>query len=205
MGSVISVVPDAPKGLTAKSGNDQVMLSWTAPVNDGGDAIDYYVIYQNGVAVKNVNSTSTNITGLTNGQNYTFQVAAHNSVGIGNKTPITTIAPSSSSSTATGTNDITSILPFIIAIAALLVVMVLAGLFLMRRRRDKNDQLHKIPQSTRVQYKQSGQKLTSTRQISPKTMNDKVHPSKPVTEHCLNCGSPLTDGDFCGNCGNKVR
>ncbi|MEI6797334.1 MAG: fibronectin type III domain-containing protein, partial [Methanomassiliicoccales archaeon] len=36
-------VPGAPSSLTATSGNAQVVLAWTAPISDGGSAIDYYV------------------------------------------------------------------------------------------------------------------------------------------------------------------
>ncbi len=82
IGTTPLTVPGAPTGLTATAGNEQVGLSWSEPSN-GGAAIDYYVVYQDTVDVKHVTSTSTTISGLTNGQSYTFVVAAHNSVGTG--------------------------------------------------------------------------------------------------------------------------
>ena len=43
--------PDAPTGLTAVSGINQVTLTWTAPAFNGGGPIDYYIVYQDGVEV----------------------------------------------------------------------------------------------------------------------------------------------------------
>ncbi|MGD0818111.1 MAG: fibronectin type III domain-containing protein [Methanomassiliicoccales archaeon] len=83
MGTVISALPNSPTGLTAIAGNAQVSLNWTAPAFNGGSAIDYYVIYQNGIALTDHPTGSTTIiTGLTNGQSYTFNVSAHNIVGL---------------------------------------------------------------------------------------------------------------------------
>jgi len=75
--------PGAPTSLTSTAGDAQVTLSWKAPSNNGGAAIDYYVIYQNGKDVAHVKATSTVVKGLSNGVSYSFAVAAHNSAGIG--------------------------------------------------------------------------------------------------------------------------
>jgi hypothetical protein len=75
--------PDVPVGLTATPGNGQVLLSWTAPANNGGAPIDYYAIYQDNIDVVHATDVSSTLTGLTNGQSYTFTVAAHNSAGMG--------------------------------------------------------------------------------------------------------------------------
>jgi parallel beta-helix repeat protein len=85
--------PDAPTGLIGTAGNGQVALNWTAPSLNGGASIDYYIVYQNGVDVMHVASTSTTITGLTNGQGYSFAVAAHNSAGTGAQTPSVSSIP----------------------------------------------------------------------------------------------------------------
>jgi fibronectin type 3 domain-containing protein len=89
-------VPNAPSGLTAIAGNAQVVLNWTAPVFNGGRNIDYYVIHQNGVALASHLTNLTDIiTGLINGQSYSFTVAAHNLAGLSlqsnavSETPIT--------------------------------------------------------------------------------------------------------------------
>jgi len=39
------LVPDAPTGLTATAGANQMTLSWTVPVSNGGADIDYYSVY----------------------------------------------------------------------------------------------------------------------------------------------------------------
>lgn len=76
--------PSAPSGLTAIAGNGQVTLIWNEPSNNGGALIDYYVIFQDqNLLPEIVLNRTILISGLVNGQNYQFAVAAHNSVGIG--------------------------------------------------------------------------------------------------------------------------
>lgn len=66
----------------AIAGNAQISLSWTAPTFDGGRAIDNYVVYQDGFALHDhPTGLTTFITSLSNGQSYSFTVAAHNSAG----------------------------------------------------------------------------------------------------------------------------
>lgn len=84
--SATTTVPDQPTGLNAVPGHGQVSLTWTAPVRDGGAAIDHYIVYQNRTAVQTATGTSLTITGLINGVSYEFRVAAHNSVGNGTQT-----------------------------------------------------------------------------------------------------------------------
>jgi len=83
-------LPTAPQSLTALAQSDgSVNLSWSPPANDGGYAVDgYYVSWTPGtgntfVTVAPSPSTPLNINGLVNGTNYTFSVAAHNSLGTG--------------------------------------------------------------------------------------------------------------------------
>ena len=87
----IPSVPGTPTGVTATPGNTQATVTWTAPSN-GGSAITAYVItpYLNGTTAQTAQTfTSTNttqaVTGLTNGNAYTFKVAAINAVGTGNQ------------------------------------------------------------------------------------------------------------------------
>jgi Domain of unknown function (DUF4082)/Fibronectin type III domain/Bacterial Ig domain len=82
-----ATAPGAPTGLTAIPATGQALLSWTAPVSNGGSAITGYTITpyigstaQTPVQVSS-SVTSATITGLVNGTAYTFTVAAKNSVG----------------------------------------------------------------------------------------------------------------------------
>ncbi len=89
IGTAYGAVPDPPTALTGIPGNGQVILSWTAPTNDGGSAItDYKVlfklstdssfsIFSDGVST----STGATVTGLTNGNLYFFEVRTVNSDG----------------------------------------------------------------------------------------------------------------------------
>ncbi|MDW5563264.1 MAG: Ig-like domain-containing protein [Methanomassiliicoccus sp.] len=74
--------PSAPTDLTAIPGKTNVSLSWEAPASIG-PGVDYYLLYQNGVKVAQVTSTSYLASGLTTGQNYEFNVSAHNAGGAG--------------------------------------------------------------------------------------------------------------------------
>jgi len=85
-------VPGAPEEITVTVLDGQVLLSWTVP-DDGGAAIDHYVVYWDGGASFEVVGTSTTVTGLTNGQTYRFRVAAHNIAGLGPQTTAVTATP----------------------------------------------------------------------------------------------------------------
>ncbi|MCK9408260.1 MAG: fibronectin type III domain-containing protein [Bacteroidetes bacterium] len=82
--------PGPPTSVSGTSGNTEVLLTWTAPSN-GGSAITDYVIQSSPdgsiwttFADGTSTSTSATVTGLTNGQAYTFRVAASNIAGTGN-------------------------------------------------------------------------------------------------------------------------
>ncbi len=87
-------VPSPPIGLQAIAGNAQVTLNWTAPSFDGGNPIDYYVVYQDGIALANhPTDTTILVTGLSNGQSYSFTVVAHNPAGKGTQSLTVQSAP----------------------------------------------------------------------------------------------------------------
>jgi RHS repeat-associated protein len=89
-GTVTPGLPGAPTGVTIGSrGNGFENVSWTAPASSGASAITGYLItpYIAGVAQTATTqwgtATSASITGLTDGTNYTFGVAAINVFGTG--------------------------------------------------------------------------------------------------------------------------
>jgi alpha-tubulin suppressor-like RCC1 family protein len=79
-------VPNAPTIGTVTAGNAQVSVAFTAPSNVGGSAITSYIVLvrdsSTGATFTGTGSASPIVvTGLTNGQTYTAQVAAVNSYG----------------------------------------------------------------------------------------------------------------------------
>ena len=89
-----SATPRAPPGevtgLMLASGDAHIVATWSAPSDNGGDAITRYVVeYKLGsdTAWTDVGHTDTTLTatisGLTNGEDYDVRVAARNSVGVG--------------------------------------------------------------------------------------------------------------------------
>ena len=88
-------LPGVPTELSAITGNAQVSLSWTAPANNGGAEVDYYIVYQDGIDVAHPIAALMIITGLVDGQSYNFTVAAHTSVGTGEQTLAVAVLPSS--------------------------------------------------------------------------------------------------------------
>ncbi|HEY4376753.1 MAG TPA: fibronectin type III domain-containing protein, partial [Acidimicrobiales bacterium] len=76
--------PGAPTGVTGAAGNGQVILSWTAPVSNGGSAITGYVVAGGGTCTPSpATATTCTVVGLTNGTPITFTVAATNAAGTG--------------------------------------------------------------------------------------------------------------------------
>ncbi|MDI5840221.1 putative Ig domain-containing protein, partial [Shewanella xiamenensis] len=79
------VVPSAPTIGTATAGDTQASVAFVAPTNTGGTSITGYTVSVSPPDVAPVNGASSPIlvTGLTNGQAYTFTVTADNSAGTG--------------------------------------------------------------------------------------------------------------------------
>ena len=84
--------PGAPTNVTATAGNGQATVSWNPPSDTGGPPISGYRVtsYIGGAAQQSYElpwtsgaPPSMTITNLTNGQTYTFTVAAENDVGVG--------------------------------------------------------------------------------------------------------------------------
>jgi len=79
---VAATVPSSPTAVSASAGDGYAVVSFTAPVTDGGSAVTGYTITSSpgGLTATGTASPIT-VTGLSNGTTYTFAVTANNSVG----------------------------------------------------------------------------------------------------------------------------
>jgi hypothetical protein len=77
------VVPGAVTGVAAVAGDSQAVVSWAAPVSDGGAAVTGYTVTAapGGRSVSTTGATEATVTGLTNGTAYIFTVTATNEAG----------------------------------------------------------------------------------------------------------------------------
>jgi hypothetical protein len=77
-------VPGAPTGVSAVPGDGQASVSFAPPSSDGGAAIASYTVTSSpgGHTATGAGSPLV-VTGLANGESYTFTVTAHNAVGDG--------------------------------------------------------------------------------------------------------------------------
>ncbi|HEY3421456.1 MAG TPA: leucine-rich repeat protein [Methanomassiliicoccales archaeon] len=73
--------PNAPRNLTAVTGDSRVTLSWKVPSGPLGISTASYLVYQNDICVERVVGTSEKISGLTNGLSYNFTVVLTNTKG----------------------------------------------------------------------------------------------------------------------------
>lgn len=77
-----ATVPGPPTAVSAVAADAQATISFTAPGNDGGATIDLYRVTASPGGLSATGATSPIVlNSLTNGQPYTFTVAAHNSIG----------------------------------------------------------------------------------------------------------------------------
>jgi titin len=92
MAEAISVLmpdlPDAPFDLIVIASDNEVSMSWSPPVDDGGSPLRGYVVYRGvdideQVQIARINVAEYNDPGVTNGQTYYYHIRAFNIVGTG--------------------------------------------------------------------------------------------------------------------------
>jgi predicted phage tail protein len=77
-----ATIPSAPQSFEVVAGDGQVILSWLAPVSDGGSPILRYEVQKDTNEWLMASSNTGHIfSGLTNGVTYSFKVRAVNAVG----------------------------------------------------------------------------------------------------------------------------
>jgi len=93
--------PQSPTGLSGQHGNTQVILTWTAPSNNGGTPITGYLVERSTSSSgpwtqlpTGSTTPSYTATGLTNGTLYYFRVSGINAVGTGPPSTQTSVTPS---------------------------------------------------------------------------------------------------------------
>ena len=92
---VVASAPSKPLELKARSGNEFVNLSWSAPEKDGGASIEEYRVYRNGTLIATVSANQLwyNDTNVKNGVNYTYYVTAVNAVGKSKPSNMVNVTP----------------------------------------------------------------------------------------------------------------
>ena len=75
-------VPDAPSGVSGTAGDERVTVSWVAPASNNDAPVTSYSVSGNpSGSCSTAGALSCVVTGLTNGQPYTFTVRASNVIG----------------------------------------------------------------------------------------------------------------------------
>ena len=100
-----ATVPSTTFDLSIATGDSTLTLAWAAPFNGGRPITDYIVEYTSGEIVDILNTNSSNttytISDLTNGDTYTFRVAASNIIGTGQYSEYATGIPATIPDTPT--------------------------------------------------------------------------------------------------------
>ncbi|AGZ42862.1 fibronectin type III domain-containing protein [Actinoplanes friuliensis] len=96
-----AAAPGAPAEVRASRGNRSATLTFTAPVNDGGDPITGYQVSTDNGATWVTLAGDRTVTGLTNGTTYAIRVRAVNGVGPGTPSAPVTVTPATSSGAPT--------------------------------------------------------------------------------------------------------
>jgi hypothetical protein len=100
--TILQVAPAQPTDVTVVGGDAQAVVSFTAPVDNGGNAITEYKVYNaaNNTLLSYGPSSPITIVGLTNGTSYSVYVRAVNAVGEGIQSDSSTLFTPQSPSAA---------------------------------------------------------------------------------------------------------
>ena len=97
-----ATTPSSPRKISGTRGDSHAVISWAAPSSDGGDAIiDYLVrVTGGGQPPREIvtHDPIADITGLSNGTNYSFNVTARNSVGASVESVSVSVTPATTPS-----------------------------------------------------------------------------------------------------------
>ena len=113
-------MPTAPASVSATGGDSKAIVTWTAPLSNGGSAITGYKVeyaVSSGTDWKSITAAATattaTVTGLINGTSYLFRVSAVNVAGTGAAAlvsdPITVMKPALAPTTLVGKPGSTSV------------------------------------------------------------------------------------------------
>ena len=96
--------PDGPTTIAASPGDHQIFVSWQPPTDDGGAAVESYVVTvePGGVGCVATNDLGCVVDGLANGISYTVGVAAVNAAGTGPVVQGPSVTPSPASGSCDG-------------------------------------------------------------------------------------------------------
>jgi hypothetical protein len=131
--AVNAVAPGAPTGVTATAGDTQASVAFAAPAFTGGSAITGYTVTVNPPDAGPVNGTGSPviISGLTNGQAYTFTVTAANVAGPG---PVSAASNAVTPQPAPARNPAAVPTLTDLAVLSLALLMLAIGMLRLRRR-----------------------------------------------------------------------
>lgn len=87
--------PGAPRNVRAAAGNAEARVSWQAANDNGASIIRYVVVGADRTFQVGANQRSLNVTGLTNGETYEFEVHAVNRKGDGPSRTSNSVKPTS--------------------------------------------------------------------------------------------------------------